>query len=260
MKIHIVKIGGHIINDPKLLNISIQSFCKLEGYKIFIHGGGEKANNVMDRMGIPKKMIRGRRVTDKKTLEVVVMIYAGYINKNIVSLLQGYNCNALGLSGADGNCIKSFFRSKEKNIDYGYVGDIDIKNINIHFIKLLLKNDLVPVLCPITHNGYGTLLNTNADTISSHIAIALSNDNNQVDLHLCFEKKGVLRNINNPKSFLKKINFDLFQKMKQDHTIFNGMIPKLENAFFAFQNGVKKVSIGHPHYLNEIHNNTVLCL
>ncbi|QIK16688.1 acetylglutamate kinase [Blattabacterium sp. DPU] len=260
MKIHIVKIGGHLINDHKFLHNSLIAFCKLQGYKVLIHGGGRKADFISKKMGISTKMIQGRRITDKDTLDIVVMTYAGIINKNIVSTLQSYHCNALGLCGADGNCIKSYLR-KKTNIDYGYVGDINVKSINTHFIKFLLKNNIIPVLCSITHNGIGNLLNTNADTIAAHIAMSLAEEKDcEVELHFCFEKKGVLQNVQDSESFLKKINLHLFQKMKQNQTITNGMIPKLENAFIALQNGVSKVSIGLPNYLNDVHNKTMLCL
>ncbi|BAM99614.1 acetylglutamate kinase [Blattabacterium cuenoti] len=258
MKIHIVKIGGHLINDPKSLHDSLEAFCKLQGYKVLIHGGGRKADLISNKMGLFPKMIKGRRVTDKETLDIVVMTYAGIINKNIVARLQSYHCNALGLCGADGNCIQSYLR-KMVNIDYGYVGDINVKSVNTHLIKFLLKNNITPVLCSITHNGTGNLLNTNADTIAAYIAMSLAQEC-EVELHFCFERKGVLRNVQDSESYLKKINFHLFQKMKQSHTITNGMIPKLENAFFAFQNGVSKVSIGLPiHLLNDL-NKTILCL
>ncbi|WP_185859055.1 acetylglutamate kinase [Blattabacterium cuenoti] len=259
MKIHIVKIGGHLINDQKVLNFSLKAFCQLQGYKVLIHGGGRKADFISNKMGILQKIIKGRRITDKETLDIVVMTYAGMINKNIVALLQSHHCNALGLCGADGNCIKSYLR-KKTNIDYGYVGDINSKSINTRLIKFLLKNNIIPVLCSITHNGIGNLLNTNADTIAAYIAISLAKEKDcETELHFCFEKKGVLRDIQDPESFFQKINFNSFQKMKQNHSITNGMIPKLENAFFALKNGVSQVSIGLPNYLNDVNNKTLLC-
>ncbi|WP_185857075.1 acetylglutamate kinase [Blattabacterium cuenoti] len=262
MKIHIVKIGGHLINDRKCLHDSLEAFCKLQGYKVLIHGGGIKADFISKKMGVSPKMIQGRRITDKETLDIVVMTYAGVINKNIVAILQSYHCNALGLCGADGNCIKSYLR-KMTNIDYGYVGDVNVKSVNTHLIKFLLKNNIIPVLCSITHNGIGNLLNTNADTIAAYIAISLAKEKDkdcEVELHFCFEKKGVLRDVKDSESYFKEINFHLFQKMKQNHTITNGMIPKLENAFFALKNGVSKVSIGQPNHLNDVNNKTKLCL
>ncbi|WP_341656638.1 acetylglutamate kinase [Blattabacterium cuenoti] len=261
MKIHIVKIGGHLINDRRSLHDFLENFCKIQGYKVLIHGGGRKADFISNKMGISPKMIQGRRITDKETLDIVVMTYAGIINKNIVARLQSYHCNALGLCGADGNCIQSYLR-KMKNIDYGYVGDINLKSVNTHLIKFLLKKNITPVLCSITHNGIGNLLNTNADTIAAYIAMSLAKEKDcEVELHFCFEKKGVLRNVQDSESYLKKINFHLFQKMKQNHTITNGMIPKLENAFFAFQNGVSKVNIGlYTHLLKNDLNKTILCL
>ncbi len=260
MKIHVVKIGGHLINDKNFLNIFLKSFCKLSGYKILIHGGGEIANIILDKMKIPKKIIQGRRITDKRTLEVAIMTYAGIINKNIVALLQYYKCNAIGLCGADGNCIQSEYAKKEKNIDYGYVGEIkNSKSINTNLIKFLLINNITPVLCPITHNGFGTLLNTNADTIASNVAISLSKKY-EIELHFCFEKKGVLKNIYDSDSFFHKVNFKLFLEMKKNSTIYNGMIPKLENAFFALKNGVYRVSIGSYYSLNDLYNKTIIYL
>ncbi|WP_185866901.1 acetylglutamate kinase [Blattabacterium cuenoti] len=260
MKIHIVKIGGHLINDRKTLYDSLEAFCKLQGYKVLIHGGGKNADFISRKMGISPKMIQGRRITDKETLDIVVMTYAGIINKNIVAILQSYHCNALGLCGADGNCIKSYLR-ETTNINYGYVGDINVKSVNTHLIKFFLKNNIIPVLCSITHNGTGNLLNTNADTIAAYIAMSLAKEKDcKVELHFCFEKKGVLQNLQDSESYFKEINFHLFQKIKQNHTITKGMIPKLENAFFALQNGVHKVSIGLPNYLNDVNNKTILCL
>ncbi|ACY40332.1 acetylglutamate kinase [Blattabacterium sp. (Blattella germanica) str. Bge] len=260
MKIHIVKIGGYLINDQEVLNSSLKAFCKLQGNKILIHGGGRKADFISNKMGISQNIIQGRRITDKETLDVVVMTYAGMINKNIVSILQSYHCNALGLCGADGNCIKSYLR-KKTNIDYGYVGDLNSQSINTRLIKFLLTNNIIPVLCSITHDGIGTLLNTNADTIAAYMAISLSKEKNcETELHFCFEKKGVLRDMKDSESYYQKINLNSFQKMKQNHTIKNGMIPKLENAFLALKNGVTKVSIGLPNYLNDVNNKTILCL
>ncbi|WP_185857714.1 acetylglutamate kinase [Blattabacterium cuenoti] len=262
MKIHIVKIGGHLINDRKSLHDSLEAFCKLKGYKVLIHGGGRKADFISKKMGIFPKMIQGRRITDKETLDIVIMTYAGIINKNIVATLQSYHCNALGLCGADGNCIQSYLR-KIKNIDYGYVGDINLESVNTYLIKFLLKNNIIPVLCSITHNGIGNLLNTNADTIASYIAISLAKEKDcEVELHFCFEKKGVLRKMQDSESYLKKIDFHLFKIMKKNHTITNGMIPKLDNAFFALKNGVSQVSIGLPNHLNDVNdvNKTILCL
>jgi len=263
MKIHVVKIGGNLINDKKFLDSSLEAFCQIKGNKVLIHGGGIKANIVSDKMGITKKFIQGRRITDKKTLDVVVMTYAGLINKNIVAKLQSYNCNALGLCGADGNCMKSYLRLKKTktDIDYGYVGDLTNQSINISLIKLMMENHIVPVLCPITHNGKGDLFNTNADTIAAYIAISLKKHYGEVELHFCFEKKGVLRNVHDSESYYTKIDFRLFQKIKKNHSISNGMVPKLENAFFALNNGVSKVSIGLPYYLiDDINNKTILCL
>lgn len=261
-KIYVVKIGGNIIKNDKMLDLALRYFCRIKEYKILVHGGGGKADFFLKKMGFYKKKIQGRRITDKNTLNIVVMTYAGIINKNIVSILQKYSCNAMGLSGADGNCIKSFIRKKNP-IDYGYVGDIFNKGINVDLIKLLLENDIVPVLCSITHDKMGNLLNTNADTIASNVAVSLSSKKNNflVKLHFSFEKNGVFNKKKNPNFYYEKIDFNLFHKLKKDFIIKNGMIPKLENAFFALQNGVYKVSIGSPIYsYNDFKKKTVLCL
>ncbi|WP_185877144.1 acetylglutamate kinase [Blattabacterium cuenoti] len=264
MKINVIKIGGNLISNKKILNNSLNFFCQLKGYKILIHGGGNKADSVLQTMQIPKKIIQGRRITDKDTLDVVIMTYAGLINKSIVSLLQYYQCNAIGLCGADGLCIKSSIRKKNNSIiDYGYVGDIKKSEyINTNFLKFLLKNNITPVLCSITYDVEKGLLNTNADTIASNVAIALSKQKCNITLHFCFDKKGVLKDITDPCSYINKIDFNLFKIMKKNHTICNGMIPKLENAFFALKNGVYKVYIGSPNHLNNPDGSkkTRLCL
>ncbi|WP_185868292.1 acetylglutamate kinase [Blattabacterium cuenoti] len=258
MKIHIVKIGGQLINDRNVLKSSIKHFCELQGHKILVHGGGKKADLISKKMGIHQKMIEGRRKTDRDTLDIVVMTYAGMINKNIVALLQYYHCNAIGLCGADGNCMRSSLREK-KTIDYGYVGDLSHSSINSSFLTCLLKHQITPVLCPITHDGMGQLLNTNADTIASYIAISLAKYYT-IDLHFCFEKKGVLRDMKDSESYFHTMDFHLFQKIKKNHLISHGMRPKLENAFIALQHGVDHVSIGMTKYLNEVNNKTILCL
>ncbi|WP_185850754.1 acetylglutamate kinase [Blattabacterium cuenoti] len=260
MRIHIVKIGGNLINDKKKFHDSLEAFLKIEGHKILIHGGGKKVNFFSDKMGVTQKFVQGRRITDKDTLDLVVMTYAGLINKNIIAKLQSKNCNSVGFCGADGNSLISSFRKTKNNtqVDYGYVGDIT--RINTSFLKLLLKKNIVPVLCSITHNKKGFLLNTNADTIAAYIAVSLTKEGNEIELHFCFEKKGVLKDLHNEESYYKKINLRLYQMIRKNKSIKNGMIPKLENAFFALKNGVSKVSIGNPGYLTDVNNKTILCL
>lgn len=257
--INVVKIGGDIIEDKKILIYSLKEFSKLDGYKILVHGGGKIADGFSKKMGYHQKMINGRRITDKTTLDIVVMTYSGIINKKIVSNLQSLGLNSLGFSGADGNLVKSYKRPL-KDIDYGYVGNLKKKNcINADLIKFLFKIGIIPVLSPITHDGNGNLLNTNADTIASYLSISLSKDY-KVILTYCFNKIGILNNLNDEKSYYSNIEENLFNKLKINNIINKGMIPKLENAFFALKNGVYKVKISNPNYLNKYTKKTILCL
>ena len=240
--LHIIKIGGNVINDEASLSEFLKDFVYLSGKKILVHGGGKKASELLKSIGIEPKMVGGRRITDQATLEVVTMVYAGLINKNIVAQLQQNNCNAIGLSGADGNSIKAHKRIV-KDIDYGFAGDVDA--VENKTFKALLDNGLTPVLCAITHDKKGQLLNTNADTITSEVATALSNDY-EVTITYCFEKKGVLTDINNDDSVIEKIDTQKYESLKNDGIISDGMLPKLENCFYALNKGVSKIIIGHP--------------
>jgi acetylglutamate kinase len=240
--LHIIKIGGNVINDEASLSEFLKDFAQVSGKKILVHGGGRKASELLKSIGIEPKMVGGRRITDQATLEVVTMVYAGLINKNIVAQLQQNNCNAIGLSGADGNSIKAHKRLV-KDIDYGFAGDVDA--IENKTFKVLLDNELTPVLCAITHDKKGQLLNTNADTITSEVATALSNDY-EVTITYCFEKKGVLTDINNDDSVIEKIDTQKYESLKNDGIISDGMLPKLENCFYALNKGVSKIIIGHP--------------
>lgn len=239
-KISVVKVGGNVIDNPDKLHLFLRDFAKLEGIKILIHGGGKIATEMSKTLGIIPQMVDGRRITDAETLKVVTMVYAGLINKNIVAKLQSLGCNAIGLCGADGNCIPSKKRSGTV-IDYGFVGD-PIEDVANFTLSLMLDNGLVPIIAPITHDNSGNLLNTNADTIASTVAVQLSKD---FETHLlyCFEKKGVLKNIDDENSVILKITPQDFIQMKADKTIFEGMIPKLENAFVSIDKGVKSVRI-----------------
>lgn len=241
-KLHIMKIGGNVINDESSLSQFLTRFSTLQGNKILVHGGGNKANEVLSSMGIAPKMVNGRRITDQSTLDVVTMVYGGLINKKIVALLQKNNCNAIGLSGADGNCIRAHKRIV-KDIDYGFAGDIDFVKNNT--FKTLLQNGLTPILCAITHDEKGQLLNTNADTVTSEVACALS-VNYDVTIVYCFEKKGVLSNINNDNSVIEQLDLEKYESLKKDKVISDGMLPKLENCFYALNKGVSKIVIGHP--------------
>ncbi|WP_103327156.1 acetylglutamate kinase [Bacteroidetes bacterium endosymbiont of Geopemphigus sp.] len=256
--LHIVKIGGQIIDDSHLLSVALESFYALKGNKILIHGGGSAASRLSEKIGIQPKIIEGRRITDAQTLDIVVMTYAGLINKTLVAKLQAMGCNALGLSGADANLICATQRVS-KVINYGCVGDLNENSVNKAALKELTNSDFIPVFCAITHDGKGTLLNTNADTVACTLAIALA-EKEKVCLHYCFEKKGVLKNPKEENSYFKKIVFSEFQRLKQGKVISQGMIPKLQNAFEALNKGVYQVSIGHPTFLNHPKEKTILCL
>ena len=238
--LNIVKIGGNIINDEVVLTAFLKDFSELEGFKILVHGGGKRATKIASEMGLKPKMIQGRRVTDEANLEVVTMVYAGLLNKNITAQLQQNNCNALGLSGADANCILAHKRIV-KEIDYGFAGDID--TVNSQIINVFLQNEITPVFCAITHDKNGQLLNTNADTIASEVAIAMSNLF-KVQLNYVFELKGVLETIENKNSVITAINLDKYKQLIEQSIISDGMIPKLHNCFNALKKGVQKVKIG----------------
>ena len=246
-KLKIVKIGGNIINDDLALESLLKDFAALEGLKLLVHGGGKRANEISEAMGLKPKMIAGRRVTDEATLEVVTMVYAGLLNKKITAHLQKFNCNALGLSGADANCILAHKRMIAE-VDYGFAGDVDA--VNAKFITVLLQNKVTPVFCAITHDKNGQLLNTNADTVASEIAIAMS-DFYEVELNYVFELKGVLENISDKNSVIQHINLQKQEQLIEDGIISEGMIPKLHNCFNALKKGVKKVNIGDASLVNK---------
>ncbi len=238
-KLNILKIGGKVIDDPKELSIVLKQFADLKGPKILVHGGGKKASQLSNQLGMQVEMIEGRRVTNKETLEIVTMVYAGLINKQIISQLQHLRTNSLGLSGADLNVIKAQKR-KNKNLNFGFAGDIN--QVNTKAIKALLKLSITPVFCAITHDKKGQLLNTNADSIASNIAIAMS-PHYKVKLIFHFDKKGVLKNPNDEQSVIKKIKTKTYSKYKKSGIINHGMIPKLDNAFYALEHQVDKVII-----------------
>lgn len=249
-KLTIIKIGGNVIDNSENLHHFLQDFTALEGPKILIHGGGKIATETSAAMGIEAKMIDGRRITDIDTLRVVTMVYAGLINKNMVAQLQAKGNNAIGLTGADGNIIKAKKRPV-KEIDYGFVGDLDENSVSSTMLDSLLKAGLTPVLCAITHDGDTQLLNTNADTIASAVAVAMSS---VYETHLvyCFEKKGVLKDVNDDATVVREIRASEFEGLKADGTVAGGMIPKLHNAFEAINKGVAAVYIGKADELGEI--------
>ncbi|MBL4677613.1 MAG: acetylglutamate kinase [Mucilaginibacter sp.] len=248
--LHIIKIGGNVIDNSENLHRFLKDFTALDGHKILVHGGGKVATQISESMGIEAKMIDGRRITDIDTLRIVTMVYGGLINKNIVAQLQRYGTNAIGLTGADGNLIHARKRPV-KTIDYGFVGDIVEDSINPENIAKLLDAGFTPVFCALTHDGEGQLLNTNADTIASAVAVALS-DLYETTLIYCFEKKGVLQDINDDDSLIREINPDRYLKLKEEQIIHSGMIPKLDNAFAAISCGVKAVIIGHSDDLGQL--------
>ncbi|WP_316832558.1 acetylglutamate kinase [Pedobacter aquatilis] len=250
----IIKIGGNVIDNSENLHQFLLDFTALPGDKILIHGGGKIATELGQSLGVEAKMVEGRRITDIETLRVVTMVYAGLINKNIVAQLQAKGSNAIGLTGADGNVIKAKKRPV-KEIDYGYVGDLDEQSVSISTLDSLLKSGLVPVLCAITHDGETQLLNTNADTIASSVAVAMS-ELYETQLVYCFEKKGVLKDVNDDASVVKEIRANEFEGLKADGTVQGGMIPKLHNAFEAIKKGVSAVYIGKADELNELADGT----
>jgi acetylglutamate kinase len=239
-KLFVIKIGGHVIDDEKTLSSFLKKFAAIDELKILVHGGGKLATRLAEQLKIPQQVVEGRRITDAETLKIVTMVYAGYINKNIVASLQASHCNAIGLCGADGDAILAHKR-KHPVIDYGYVGDIDM--INTSLINNLLEQNITPVFAPITHDQQGQLLNTNADTIAQEIAVSLGNDH-EVTLVYLFEKSGVLLDSNDDTTVIPLINAKTYKELKDSNTIFAGMIPKLDNAFNALQKGVNKVIIG----------------
>lgn len=251
-KLYVVKIGGNVIDDDSKLKRFLENFVSiiapLQGMGVLIHGGGKLATKLAEQMNVPQQMVDGRRITDAETLKIVTMVYAGYINKNIVAQLQANGCNAIGVSGADGNAILAHKRI-HATMDYGFAGDID--EVNSSFFQNLLQQNLTPVLAPITHDKKGQLLNTNADTIAQETAKALSSFYD-VQLIYSFEKDGVLLDVNDAASVIKKINADYYRKLKEEGKIFAGMIPKLDNAFAALNSGVNKVIIGKAEEISEL--------
>lgn len=246
MTLNVIKIGGNIVDNPLVLDQFIEVFSKLEGAKILVHGGGKIATKISASLGIEAKMVEGRRVTDVETLDVVTMVYAGLVNKNIVAKIQSKKVNAIGLSGADANVISSHKRTGSK-IDYGFVGDID--DVNVKFLSQLLNDKYIPIMAPITHDGRGQLLNTNADTIASELAVALSSIY-KVQLTYCFELPGVMEDIKDASSIIPEINTPTYEDLRKRDIIADGMIPKMDNCFNAIKKGVNSVRICHALNLN----------
>ena len=278
--IRIVKIGGNVVDNPELLREFVRDFAAMPGMKVLVHGGGVMASQMQKAMGMVPQMVEGRRVTDEETLKVVTMVYAGWCSKHITALLQAEGCNAIGLSGADGNAIRASKRppvhveSIGSEVDYGYVGDVTPESVNAGFIYSLLERGIVPVFNAINHDGKGNLLNTNADTIASSIAVAMANYRyrsprevccrceecthcsddgrltHEIELIYCFEKDGVLYDKNDDSSVIPEMDRKKFEELKAEGRVADGMIPKLSNAFKAIANGVAKVIIKHAGNLS----------
>lgn len=281
--IRIIKIGGNVVDNPELLRTFVKDFAAMTGMKILVHGGGVMASQMQKSMGMIPLMVEGRRVTDEEALKVVTMVYAGWCNKHITSLLQAEGCNAIGLCGADGNVIKArkrapmYVESLGKEVDYGYVGDVNAESVNAGFIYSLLEKGIVPVFNAINHDGDGNLLNTNADTIASSVATAMANYRyrsprevccrceecthcsddgrltHETELIYCFEKAGVLYDKEDDDSVIPQIDKSKFASLKEDGRVADGMIPKLTNSFKAIDSGVARVVIKHArNLLNDI--------
>lgn len=240
--LNILKIGGKVVENDAILDQVLNDFIQLPGQKILVHGGGKRASALGEKLGIPAQMIEGRRVTDADTLEIVTMVYAGLYNKKVVAQLQAKACNAIGLSGADANLIQAHKRSGWEH-DYGFAGDIDA--INTQSLRQLLEADFTPVLCAITHDQRGQLLNTNADTIAAETAQSMAAAN-EVHLHLCLDLPGVMRDPDDLLSIIPSITLDEYEQYKKEGIISGGMIPKLDNAFRALKQGVEQVRICGP--------------
>lgn len=255
MKIHVIKIGGSVIEDHHMLHDFVEAFLKVEGPKILVHGGGKVATAMGEKLGITPKMIEGRRITDEETLDIVTMVYGGLINKKLVAKLQSRGVNGIGLTGADGNLILARKRPIRAGIDYGLVGDV--REVNLPFLDSLLASGKVPVLAPLTHDGHGQMLNTNADTIASEVAIALA-QKHEVSLALTFEKDGVLVDLEDSNSLISTLSYSEYETLKAEYKVHSGMIPKLDNAFRVLESGVAAVRICKFDQIGDPTHGTIL--
>lgn len=251
-KLFIIKIGGNVIDDLNNLDSFLRDFANIEGKKILVHGGGKIATAIGEQMGIQSKYIDGRRITDDETIDLVTMAYGGLVNKTIVAKLQLMNCNAIGITGADANLLPAKKRPV-KEIDYGWVGDVNAGEINSQKWKLFLDNGLIPVAAPLTHDGAGHILNTNADTIAAVLSVNLSGCYD-VKLIYCFEKDGVLLDVNDENSVVKNVTSFRYKELKESKSLFAGILPKIDNAFDAIINGVGEVVIGNSSKLSLLIN------
>jgi acetylglutamate kinase len=249
-KLYIIKIGGNVLDNEKSLKSFLKDFASIQAPKILIHGGGKIATKLGEQLGIQSNYVKGRRITDAPTLDLVTMVYGGLVNKQIVAQLQAHHCNAMGVTGADGNLIKAVKRPKGE-VDFGFVGDITAESVNSTLLYFLLKQNVIPVFAPLTHAD-GSILNTNADTIASVLAISLSK-HFDTRLIFCFEKTGVLQDVTKEDSVITSLDKKLYEKLLKDGSFHDGILPKLENAFSAINAGVKEVLIGeHTHLLANI--------
>ncbi len=251
-KLVIIKVGGKIVEEEGSLNSLLNDFSKISGFKLLVHGGGRSATKIAERLGIESKMVDGRRITDKPTLDVVTMVYGGLVNKNLVAGLQARKINALGLTGADMNVIQSVKRPV-KEIDYGYVGDVN--KVDGERLAHVINSGIVPVMAPLTHDNNGSMLNTNADTIAAEVAKALA-DFFDVTLVYCFEKNGVLYDENDDNSVIPVITPEVYADYVEKKIIQGGMIPKLDNAFQAIRAGVTQVVITHSSAISDNNKGT----
>jgi acetylglutamate kinase len=250
----VLKIGGNVLDHAPVLAELLREVTTLEKPLILVHGGGKVATQLGERLGIRTQMVDGRRITDADTLQLVTMVYAGLLNKNVVAQLQAMGCNALGLTGADANCMPARKRSHPE-IDYGWVGDVDPALLDPAPFQHMLQIGWLPVLCALTHDQKGHLLNTNADTIAASVAICMA-AHYRVRLLYCFEKPGVLRNVEDLTSLVEVLNPDTYTAMRKEGTIFAGMIPKLDNAFATLQQGVSEVALFQPADFLAVANHT----
>jgi acetylglutamate kinase len=241
-KLFVIKVGGNIIDDEEKLRPFLQSLASVKAHKILVHGGGKIATTIGNKLGIESKYINGRRITDDAGIDLVTMVYGGLINKKIVAQLQSFNCNAIGLTGADANIIPAKKRVV-RDIDYGWAGDIDNSEVKSQNLKTLIENGFVPVFASLTHDEQGHILNTNADTIASSLAVVLSTYYD-VRLIYCFEKKGVLENVEDENSVIHLINREKYKQLLSEQKLFAGILPKIDNAFAAIDAGLHEVLIG----------------
>lgn len=254
MKLTVIKVGGAVVEDAQQLQLLLKDFAAIEGPKVLVHGGGRRATKVAERLGIETKMVNGRRITDKDMLEVVTMVYGGLVNKNVVAGLQALGVNAIGLTGADGNVLKAHKRPVV-DVDYGFVGDVDKGNLDT--LSILLHAGITPVMAPLTHDGEGNLLNTNADTIAAETAKTLARTYD-VTLIYAFEKPGVLSNPDDDDSVIPLITRKSYEQLKADGTVSGGMLPKIDNAYNAIKSGVKEVIITKANAIDGEHGTKII--